>query len=170
MAQMNVIKDAENKTLIFERVFPASRERVWAAWTNAEQIAKWWGPRGWTTAVKEFDFKPGGHLLYSMTCNDPDQGDFYGQTHWAKSVYEVIDEANSFEYQDYFTDENGTANEEMPTMTIHMEFTETPDGTKVSSKTIFPTQEAYEQTVAMGVVEGVGQTWDRLEELLGKEA
>lgn len=170
MSEMNVIKDAENKTLTFERVFGAPRERVWAAWTNAEQLAKWWGPRGWKTEVKEFDFTPGGHLLYGMTCEDPDQKEWYGKTEWAKSVYHAITEPDSFSYQDYFTDENGTANEQMPTMSIAIAFEDAQEGTKVISKTVFPTQEAYEQTVAMGVVEGVGQTWDRLEELLGKEA
>jgi len=169
MSKMNVIKDAENKTLIFERIFEAPRARVWKAWTTAEQIAKWWGPRGWVTTVKEFDFRAGGHLLYAMKCEDPAQGDFYGREEWAKSVYETIDEPSSFSYKDYFTDEDGTVNQTMPSMTITMEFTETPEGTKVSSKTVFASQDAYEQTVAMGVVEGVGQTWDRLEELLGED-
>lgn len=170
MSQMNVIKDAENNTLILERVFKAPRARVWAAWTSAEQLARWWGPRGWTTKVKEFDFTPGGHLLYGMTCEDPEQKEWYGKTEWAKSVYNTISEPDSFSYQDYFTDEEGIVTEGMPTMNITMSFEETPEGTKVSSKTVFPTREAYEQTVAMGVVEGVGQTWDRLEELLEAEA
>ena len=170
MSEMNVIKDAENKTLVFERVFSAPRERVWAAWTSAEQLAKWWGPRGWKTEVKELNFTPGGHLLYGMTCEDPDQKEWYGKTEWAKSVYQTIDEPDSFSYQDYFADENGTPVENMPTMRITLQFEEVPEGTKVSSKTVFESQEAYEQTVAMGVVEGVGQTWDRLEETLGAEA
>ena len=169
MGQMNVTKDAENKTLIFEQVFEAPLERIWAAWTTAEQIALWWGPKGWKTTVKEFDFRVGGHLLYSMTCEDPEQKDFYGRTEWAKSAYDAIDAKNSFDYRDYFTDENGTVNEAMPTMNIRMEFYQVPEGTRVVSKTVFPTPEAYEQTVAMGVVEGVGQTWGRLVELLGGE-
>jgi len=170
MGQMNVTKDAENKTLMFERVFEAPRDRVWNAFTTAEQLAQWWGPRGWRTEVKEFDFSVGGHLLYGMTCEDPAQKDFYGRTEWAKSMYDAIDAKNSFDYRDFFTDENGTVNEGMPTMKIRMEFTEVAEGTKLVSKTVFPTQEAYEQTVAMGVVEGVGQTWDRLGELVEKES
>jgi uncharacterized protein YndB with AHSA1/START domain len=170
MSEMNITKDPENKTLTFERVFSAPRERVWAAWTTAEQLAQWWGPRGWKTDVKEFDFSPGGHLLYGMTCEDPEQKDWFGRTEWAKSVYRTIDEPNTFSYQDYFTDEHGTPTENMPTMSITIAFEATPEGTKVSSRTVFETQEAYEQTIAMGVTEGVGQTWDRLAELLDKEA
>lgn len=166
MGQMNVIRDAKNKTLTFQRVFAAPRSRVWVAWTDPEQLAKWWGPRGWTTAVKELDFRPGGHLLYMMKCEDPAQVDFYGREEWAKSVYEAIDEPNSFSYKDYFTDADGAVNEAMPTMAITMEFAEVSEGTKVTSRSVFESQEAYEQTVAMGVVEGVGQTWDRLDELL----
>jgi len=169
MSDMNVITDAENNTLIFERVFAAPHERVWAAWTQAEQLAQWWGPRGWVTTVKEFDFRPGGHLLYGMTCEDPAQGNFYGRTEWAKSAYKTIDEPRSFSYTDYFTDENGTVNDTMPTMDITMEFAAVETGTKVRSTSVFASREAYEQTLAMGVAEGVGQTWDRLSELLAQD-
>jgi uncharacterized protein YndB with AHSA1/START domain len=104
-----------------------------------------------------------------MKCEDPAQGDFYGREEWAKSVYQAIDAPHSFSYKDYFTDEQGVVNEAMPSMDITMAFEAVPGGTLVRSTSVFPSQEAYEQTVAMGVVEGVGQTWDRLGELLEQE-
>jgi uncharacterized protein YndB with AHSA1/START domain len=44
------------------RVYPASREAVWAAWTDPAQIAGWWGKRGWRTPPEsvEIDLRPGG--------------------------------------------------------------------------------------------------------------
>jgi uncharacterized protein YndB with AHSA1/START domain len=44
------------------RIFGAPRERVWAAWTDPAQIARWWGKRGWSTPPESvtLDVRPGG--------------------------------------------------------------------------------------------------------------
>lgn len=44
------------------RVFDAPRDAVWKAWTEPEQLAQWWGKRGWSTAVSSIamDVRPGG--------------------------------------------------------------------------------------------------------------
>jgi len=44
------------------RVFDASPELVWKAWTEPERIARWWGKRGWNTPVESvtMDVRPGG--------------------------------------------------------------------------------------------------------------
>ena len=38
------------------RSFDASRERVWAMWTQSEHLQQWWGPEGWTFALAGFGF------------------------------------------------------------------------------------------------------------------
>jgi uncharacterized protein YndB with AHSA1/START domain len=44
------------------RVYDAPRPLVWAAWTQPEQLAAWWGKRGWTARPEsvELDVRPGG--------------------------------------------------------------------------------------------------------------
>jgi uncharacterized protein YndB with AHSA1/START domain len=44
------------------RVLDAPRERVWKAWTEPDQIARWWGKRGWSTPPESvtLDVRPGG--------------------------------------------------------------------------------------------------------------
>jgi uncharacterized protein YndB with AHSA1/START domain len=44
------------------RVFDAPRELVWNAWTQPEQLARWWGPAGWTNRLETItlDVRPGG--------------------------------------------------------------------------------------------------------------
>jgi uncharacterized protein YndB with AHSA1/START domain len=159
------IKD-DKKTLVVERVFPAGRSKVWAAWTTPELFAKWWGPRGWQTEVKHMEFKDGGYLLYGMKCVDPDQKEWYGKTSWGKSTYSNIDAENSYNYTDEFCDENGEVTAGMPVMNIHMEFREEDGKTHVVSTSVFDKQEDLEQVIAMGMKEGLVQTWDRLEEML----
>ncbi len=40
------------------RVFDAPRERVWQAWTEAERLKKWWGPKGFKVAHCKVDLRP----------------------------------------------------------------------------------------------------------------
>jgi uncharacterized protein YndB with AHSA1/START domain len=50
------------------RILDAPRELVWQAWTDPEQLARWWGPRGLTTPVEtvELDPRPGGAFRLTM--------------------------------------------------------------------------------------------------------
>jgi uncharacterized protein YndB with AHSA1/START domain len=54
-------------------VFDAPRERVWAAWTEPDRIAAWWGKRGWSTPLEsvELDIRPGG-VFRLNSVNDAD--------------------------------------------------------------------------------------------------
>lgn len=166
MSETNVTKDAATKTLTVERVFNAPRERVWQAWTNADQLAQWWGPRGWETTVKEFEFKPGGVWLYGMKCVDQNQGKFFGQESWGRTTYQEIDEPNSFSFKDEFANPDGSVKADMPVTQGKLEFIEENGQTRVRSTNIFGSEEGYNQVIAMGVVEGLTETWDRLEELV----
>src|SRR5688572_16975700 len=55
------------------RTFDAPRELVWKAWTEPEQIARWWGKRGWSTPPQSvtLDVRPGGAFRLSSV-NDED--------------------------------------------------------------------------------------------------
>jgi uncharacterized protein YndB with AHSA1/START domain len=49
----------EARELVITRIFDAPRELVWEAWNDPEH-AKAWGPKGFTTPVREMDLRPGG--------------------------------------------------------------------------------------------------------------
>ncbi len=48
-------------------VFDAPRERVWEAWTDPKLIAQWWGPKGFTNPLCEWEARPGGSIRVDMT-------------------------------------------------------------------------------------------------------
>lgn len=48
------------------RVLDAPRTLVFKAWTDPAQLAKWWGPKGFTNPVCEFDARVGGALRIHM--------------------------------------------------------------------------------------------------------
>jgi uncharacterized protein YndB with AHSA1/START domain len=53
------------------RVFHAPRERVWRAWTEPEELVRWWGKRGWTAQRSSLvmEVRPGG-LFRVVTISD----------------------------------------------------------------------------------------------------
>lgn len=157
---------AEGKEVILERVFAAPQELVFKAFSEAEHLKHWWGPRGWTLTVCNVDFRPEGVWHYCMKCMDKNQGDFYGMESWGKAVYQEIVEPEKIVYVDYFSDAEGDINEQLPPSTITTTFTEQDGKTKVVSRAEFASKEAVETVVKMGMEQGIKETWDRLAEHL----
>lgn len=66
--------------LVIERVFDAPLTLVWKAWTDPAHIARWWGPKGFSTRVEALDFRVGGRSRYVMIGPDgaeyPAEGTF----------------------------------------------------------------------------------------------
>ena len=59
--------------IVVTRVFDAPRERVWRAWTEPAELARWWGKRGWTTPPESvtMDVRIGGEFsLLSVSDED----------------------------------------------------------------------------------------------------
>ena len=52
--------------LRLSRSLPAPRTRVWEALVDPEQVARWWGPAGFTTSVDELDVRVGGGYRFRM--------------------------------------------------------------------------------------------------------
>jgi uncharacterized protein YndB with AHSA1/START domain len=49
-----------DREIVFTRRLDAPRELVFRVWTQAEHVARWWGPRGFTTTTHEMEVAPGG--------------------------------------------------------------------------------------------------------------
>jgi uncharacterized protein YndB with AHSA1/START domain len=68
--------------ITIEREFDAPRELVWKAWTDPDEVEKWWGPEGFTTPREsiEYDLRPGGTAKLTMVAPDgteyPNSGNF----------------------------------------------------------------------------------------------
>lgn len=61
-------------TVEIVRVFDAPRSLVWQAWTDPKMLARWFGPRGFTSTVPELDLRVGGALRIVM--HGPDGNDY----------------------------------------------------------------------------------------------
>jgi uncharacterized protein YndB with AHSA1/START domain len=72
-----------DRELVVTRILDAPRARVFKAWTDPEQIARWWGPQGFTTTSLEMDIRPGG--AYRACMRSPE-----GTLYRRRGVYREI--------------------------------------------------------------------------------
>jgi len=59
-----------NRELTITRTFNAPRALVWKTWTDAKHIEQWWGPKGFTNPVCEWNARTGGNILIHMKAPD----------------------------------------------------------------------------------------------------
>ncbi|WP_276353306.1 SRPBCC domain-containing protein [Cohnella caldifontis] len=156
----------EGNVLILERVFHAPRELVFKAFSEAEHLKRWWGPRGWELTYCDIDFRPGGRWHYCMKCMDKNLGDFYGMESWGKSIYGDIVDGEKIDYTDYFSDPEGNEVPGMPAADATNTFLDYEGKTKLVCKTRYVSPEELQKVLDMGMEQGISQTWDRLEEHL----
>jgi uncharacterized protein YndB with AHSA1/START domain len=57
---------SSGRKLAIRRIIGAPREKVFEAWTDSKQLGQWWGPRGFTNPLCEFDPHPGGAIRIDM--------------------------------------------------------------------------------------------------------
>lgn len=169
MFNQTMVHRVENETvLVLERVFNAPKELVFSMFKEAEHLKQWWGPRGWEVTVCNVDFRPGGVWHYCMKCMDREQGDFYGMESWGKAVYKEIDEPDRFVYTDYFSDAEGKVDDSLPATVVTMEFIDVGGKTKLVSRGEYVSAESLKTVMDMGMLQGITETWDRLEERLNE--
>ncbi|MGD1087456.1 MAG: SRPBCC domain-containing protein [Verrucomicrobiota bacterium] len=59
-------KHLVGKEFIITREYDAPRDLVFKAWTDPKHLAQWWGPKGFTNPVCEWDARPGGKIYDVM--------------------------------------------------------------------------------------------------------
>lgn len=168
MEQTKVTKDSDNKTLIIEHVFDAPKSKIWRAYSDKEWFEKWWGPEGWETKTKEFNFMPNGRIHYCMECVDESQVDWFGKESWGVMEILSINEGTSFTGNDNFSDAEGVIDTSMPTLRFEVELLEENGKTRLVSRSVVDKEEQLEELLKMGMVEGFSSQLKRLEFLINQ--
>ena len=65
-AKSSVDHDTDPCSIIGSRLLDAPRELVFSVFTGPRHLAQWWGPNGFTTTTRNFDFRPGGEWRFVM--------------------------------------------------------------------------------------------------------
>ena len=91
-----------DEQFVYAREFDAPRDVVFAAWTEADCLARWFGPKGFTMLRCNIDLRPGGVFHYGMRAPD-------GQSMWGKWTFREIARPELLEFILSFSDEQGGA-------------------------------------------------------------
>jgi uncharacterized protein YndB with AHSA1/START domain len=103
MTDMNSTSAAEKQDLVITRVFDAPVERVWQAWSDADDVKRWWGPDFFTCPLAQIDFREGGTSLVCMRA----PADFGGQDNYSTWDYQRIVPLERIEYIHNLCHEHG---------------------------------------------------------------
>ena len=144
--------DLAKRTLSLKKTFDAPIELVWAAWTQPEHIAHWWGPKGMRITVVEHNFKVGGKWKYVMPM--PNGSEFISEGQYSEIV----------ELEKIVTSANFRPMTEG--VEIRALFEKNGNKTNFTFSVIHPTEEYCRQQEKMGFYNGWGSTLDRLMEYL----
>ena len=74
---------AADATFVISRVFDAPLSLAWKAWSEADRLKAWWGPKGCSVEVAGLEFRPGGFFHYSMRFAN-------GTEWWGRFLYRAI--------------------------------------------------------------------------------
>jgi uncharacterized protein YndB with AHSA1/START domain len=99
-AKNQLVKNQLDKEVLITHTFNAPRDVVFKAWTNVEQLKRWYAPKGCTVDFKEADIRKGGSFLCCIF--NPDFGDC-----WCKAEFLELDFPKLIVYNLANTDKNG---------------------------------------------------------------
>lgn len=150
---------ARNKPneIYITRIYEAPVKAVWDAWVDPKQVAKWWGPRGFTITTKSKDVRVGGKWIYTM--HGPDGTDWPNVT-----VYHEVEKYSRLVY------DHGGSDDRPPLFRVTVDFSETKGKTKMEMTMALATAEEAAETAKFIKKAGGNSTWDRLAEFLAKES
>jgi uncharacterized protein YndB with AHSA1/START domain len=135
--------------LVLTRTFNAPRKLVFQVWTDPDHVAQWWGPRGFTTSIREMDVRPGGAWRYTMRGPDGNDYAFDG-------VYVEVVEPERLVFDGSI---HGMPEQRVWTEVV---FTEREGRTDITVRQLY----AFESDATRGAPVGWNQQFDRLREFL----
>jgi uncharacterized protein YndB with AHSA1/START domain len=91
---------AVSTPFVISRTFAAPPQRVWKAWTDREQLLRWFGPKGFAMTTAKMDLRPGGSFHYCL--KGPD-----GEAMWGKFAYRELVAPERIVLVSSFSDEHG---------------------------------------------------------------
>ena len=151
----------ENNTIHVIREFNGDLELVWKAWTTAELLDQWWGPKPCEVETKTMDFRENGFWHYAMLIPT-------GERYWSKVNYIAIVNEKSFTAKNGFCDENGTMDPAFAQNLWKNSFGAKGTKIKVDMLFTFDTLADLQQLIDMNFKEGFTMGLQQLDELLLK--
>lgn len=147
----NADATADPRAIVTTRLIDAPRALVFEAWTDPRHLSQWWGPTGFTTTTKSFEFRPGG--VWRFVMHGPDGRDYQNRI-----TFEDIVAPERLVYR------HGGGDDVEPMQSrMTVTFEDEVGMTRLTMRMVFSTAEERERIVReYGAVEGARQTVGRL--------
>ncbi|MBX3174742.1 MAG: SRPBCC domain-containing protein [Gemmatimonadaceae bacterium] len=155
----SLVSNAKELTLTIVAEYAVPVERLWDAYSDPRQLERFWGPETWPATFTRHDMRVGGESHYYMTGPDGTKSAGYFK-------FLAIEPLKRMEMQDGFTGPDGQPNDGMPSMRMVFAFESTKSGSKFTSTTYFPSVEAMDELVKMGMIEGTKSAMGQIDAVL----
>src|SRR5258707_3238195 len=73
-----------DREIVISRIISAPRELVFEVFTEVRHLSRWWGPEGFTTTTRAFEFRVGGEGDFGM--HRPDGTAYQEWVSWTESA------------------------------------------------------------------------------------
>jgi uncharacterized protein YndB with AHSA1/START domain len=139
-----------DREIVISRVIDAPRELVFEAFTEIRHLSRWWGPEGFTTTTRSFEFRVGGE--WDFVLHGPDGTDY---TEWISWTEIAPPERIALRHGEFRGDPNAFESV--------WAFETAGPATRIEMRTVFPTKELRDEAVEKyHAVEGGRQTLSNL--------
>ena len=139
-----------DREIVISRVIGAPRELVFEAFTEVRHLSRWWGPEGFSTSTRAFEFRVGGEWDFVM--HGPDGTDYQ---EWISFAEIAPPERIALLHGEFRGDPD--AFESVLTFALDGE------ATRIEMRTVFPTKELRDEAVEKyHAIEGGRQTLGNL--------
>ena len=161
MPVTDITKDIDARTIVITAEFAAPVERVWGIYDDARQLEKVWGPPQYPATFVDHQLRPGTRSTYYMT--SPEGEKFAG--YW--DITEVA-RPQGFTFLDGFALEDLSPNPDMPVGENVYVFETVESGTRATYTSTYPTAEALQTVLDMGVEEGATSAINQIDDALAR--
>jgi uncharacterized protein YndB with AHSA1/START domain len=159
MPVTNVVKDPSARTMTITTELDAPVERCWELWADPRRLERWWGPPTYPATFVEHDLSPGSFVTYFMT--GPEGDTPHG---WWRVL--SVDAPNGLEFEDGFGEEAGNAGD-LPLTRVRVTLAaRAGGGTTMTIRSTFPSAEAMQQIISMGMEEGMKEALGQIDAIL----
>ena len=150
------VESRGEREFVMTRSFQAPRELVFEALSRPEHIRRWWGVRSDTMTTCEVDFRVGGKWRFVLSNAGGGGCAFNGEFREIVRPERIVQTSEFEEMPGHIS---------LETMTLH----EHLGRTTMTALCVFDTREDRDGMLASGMEEGVGESYDRLEQLLAEQ-
>jgi len=160
MSVTSVTKDLDQLPMTVTAEYDVSAERAWQLWADPRQLESRWGPPTFPATVEEHDLTPDGRVTYFMTGPEGEQHRGWWRVLDAEPPTRLV-------IIDGFADGNGEPLPDMPTVVMTVTLAPTDaGGTTMTMNSVFPTLEAMQQIIEMGMEEGLRAAMGQIDAIL----